>query len=557
MLRRSLILAVALAAVFTLAASAATPAPSFPVTVHAANGDIVVKQRPVRIVSLSPSATEDLYAVGAGSQVSRSTTSRTTRAGAAHEAVRLHAERRGDRGVQPGPRRDLERRRARRLAREARDHRAARAGARQRRAGLRRDPPDRPGDRPRGRGDEGRARDGEDAHVAHPQRAEEVAAPEGVPRAEPGLLLRDVVDVHRHGSTSCSGSATSPTRPTRRTPAIRSSRPSTSSRPIPTSSCSPTACAAGSRAKTVAARPGWSNVSAVKTHRVIAVDDTSRRAGGRGSSTSSRAIAKRRPAGVVIAASGAGGTSARAACLAAWARLRRRLPRRLAARRARASARSGSAPGRSSRRRSRTCRSCTSTRRSPACTTRSSGSCARRASCSRRSSAGCSRSRARRTRASSATRSPTRTCSASPPAPASARRSRSRTGTAQSPASSSRSRRSSARRVARRPRLRARPLGRRRRAATGALVLAGVTVRAFLTAVQTFVQQQHTQTLQEVYTGSSAASRRAGWHDVARRAPYIGVSATRDPAPPARARRARARRRGGGEPRRQRRGACG
>lgn len=69
MLRRSIILAVALAAVFTLAASAATPAPSFPVTVHAANGDVVVKQRPVRIVSLSPSATEDLYAVGAGSQV--------------------------------------------------------------------------------------------------------------------------------------------------------------------------------------------------------------------------------------------------------------------------------------------------------------------------------------------------------------------------------------------------------------------------------------------------------------------------------------------------------
>jgi iron complex transport system substrate-binding protein len=67
--RRSIILAVALAAVFTLAASAATPAPTFPVTVHAANGDVTVKQRPVRIVSLSPSATEDLYAVGAGSQV--------------------------------------------------------------------------------------------------------------------------------------------------------------------------------------------------------------------------------------------------------------------------------------------------------------------------------------------------------------------------------------------------------------------------------------------------------------------------------------------------------
>ena len=52
MLRRSLIAAVALAAVFTLAASA-TPKASLP----------------TRIVSLSPSATEDLYAVGAGSQV--------------------------------------------------------------------------------------------------------------------------------------------------------------------------------------------------------------------------------------------------------------------------------------------------------------------------------------------------------------------------------------------------------------------------------------------------------------------------------------------------------
>jgi iron complex transport system substrate-binding protein len=68
-LRRSIILAVALAAVVTLTASAATSPPAFPVTVHAANGDVTVMQRPVRIVSLSPSATEDLYAVGAGSQV--------------------------------------------------------------------------------------------------------------------------------------------------------------------------------------------------------------------------------------------------------------------------------------------------------------------------------------------------------------------------------------------------------------------------------------------------------------------------------------------------------
>jgi len=69
-LRRSLVLiALLAAAVFALAASAATPKPVFPITVHAANGDVAIKKRPVRIVSLSPSATEDLYAVGAGAQV--------------------------------------------------------------------------------------------------------------------------------------------------------------------------------------------------------------------------------------------------------------------------------------------------------------------------------------------------------------------------------------------------------------------------------------------------------------------------------------------------------
>jgi iron complex transport system substrate-binding protein len=39
------------------------------VTVKAANGTVTLRQRPTRIVSLSPSATEDLFAVGAGKQV--------------------------------------------------------------------------------------------------------------------------------------------------------------------------------------------------------------------------------------------------------------------------------------------------------------------------------------------------------------------------------------------------------------------------------------------------------------------------------------------------------
>src|SRR5580658_10181413 len=49
--------------------SASAAAASFPVTVTAANGAVTIKAAPTRIVSLSPTATEDLYAVGAGPQV--------------------------------------------------------------------------------------------------------------------------------------------------------------------------------------------------------------------------------------------------------------------------------------------------------------------------------------------------------------------------------------------------------------------------------------------------------------------------------------------------------
>jgi iron complex transport system permease protein len=59
---------------------------------------------------------------------------------------------------------------------------------------------------------------------------------------------------------------------------------------------------------------------------------------------------------------------------------------------------------------------------------------------------------------------------------------------------------------------------------TGTLILAGVTVAAFLTAVQTFVQQQHSQTLREVYAWLLGGFAAASWHDVALVAPYIAVS---------------------------------
>src|SRR6266851_8370989 len=49
--------------------SATGPPPTFPMKVKAADGVVTIAKRPTRIVSLSATATEDLYAVGAGKQV--------------------------------------------------------------------------------------------------------------------------------------------------------------------------------------------------------------------------------------------------------------------------------------------------------------------------------------------------------------------------------------------------------------------------------------------------------------------------------------------------------
>jgi iron complex transport system permease protein len=56
------------------------------------------------------------------------------------------------------------------------------------------------------------------------------------------------------------------------------------------------------------------------------------------------------------------------------------------------------------------------------------------------------------------------------------------------------------------------------------LVLAGVTVAAFFTAVQTFVQQQHTDTLQEVYSWILGRLPSSGWNDVEILLPYVAVA---------------------------------
>lgn len=82
--RRSRFVAIGLLAAFTLAACGGSSSPrqtgarspsgghassGFPVTVLSAEGPVVVRSRPTAIVSLSPTATEMAYAIGAGSQV--------------------------------------------------------------------------------------------------------------------------------------------------------------------------------------------------------------------------------------------------------------------------------------------------------------------------------------------------------------------------------------------------------------------------------------------------------------------------------------------------------
>jgi iron complex transport system permease protein len=69
-------------------------------------------------------------------------------------------------------------------------------------------------------------------------------------------------------------------------------------------------------------------------------------------------------------------------------------------------------------------------------------------------------------------------------------------------------------------------LGRSAGVAAGpaALVLAGVTIASFLTALQTFVQQQHVDTVQEIYSWLLGGLATSGWRDVGIVLPYAVVS---------------------------------
>src|SRR5581483_7316442 len=67
-----------------------------------------------------------------------------------------------------------------------------------------------------------------------------------------------------------------------------------------------------------------------------------------------------------------------------------------------------------------------------------------------------------------------------------------------------------------------RSAGRDRSGAT--FVLAGVTVVSFFTALQTFVQQQNADTLQQVYSWILGSLPSSGWHDVVLLVPYVGFA---------------------------------
>jgi iron complex transport system permease protein len=60
---------------------------------------------------------------------------------------------------------------------------------------------------------------------------------------------------------------------------------------------------------------------------------------------------------------------------------------------------------------------------------------------------------------------------------------------------------------------------------TATLILAGVTVATFLTAVQTFVQQRNADTVQEVYAWILGQLETSGWREAAIALPYAVVSA--------------------------------
>ncbi|HYA52367.1 MAG TPA: iron chelate uptake ABC transporter family permease subunit, partial [Streptosporangiaceae bacterium] len=61
--------------------------------------------------------------------------------------------------------------------------------------------------------------------------------------------------------------------------------------------------------------------------------------------------------------------------------------------------------------------------------------------------------------------------------------------------------------------------------ATASIVLAGVAVAALFTALQTYLQQEHTQVIQQIYAWILGSLTSASWSDVAMILPYAAVAA--------------------------------
>ncbi|MGH3758494.1 FecCD family ABC transporter permease [Actinophytocola sp.] len=67
-------------------------------------------------------------------------------------------------------------------------------------------------------------------------------------------------------------------------------------------------------------------------------------------------------------------------------------------------------------------------------------------------------------------------------------------------------------------------LGRSAGGGTAVLLLAGVAVASFLTAIQTFVQQLNTDTIKQVYSWMLGGLNTTGWREVLVTLPYIGLA---------------------------------
>ncbi len=157
---------------------------------------------PQRIVSLSSTATEMLFAIGAGSQVVAVDDQSNYPAEAA--AVKtdlsgLPTERRGHRRLRPGPRRDLRHRRPQDAAGRARAQGLGRPGGVHVRRHLRPDRTARRGHRSRRRSRPAGRRDAARPRQAGGRRTGIAAAAEGLPRARRHRLHGGVQHVHRSG----------------------------------------------------------------------------------------------------------------------------------------------------------------------------------------------------------------------------------------------------------------------------------------------------------------------------------------------------------------------